>query len=46
MKNKFFSHLLACVSGLMLLSGVVSCEKMEITDEGEANVVIRVDSYE
>ena len=38
MKNKFFGLIGACVCGVMVLAGAVSCEKMnvgETSDEGE-----------
>jgi len=49
MKNKCFSHVLACVCGLVLC--VASCEKMTVSQEdpgnsGDANVHLSVGSFE
>jgi len=49
MKNKCFSHVLACVCGLVLC--VVSCEKMNVSKEdpgdgGEANVHLCISGFE
>lgn len=50
MKKHFFSLLWACVCGVMMLAGVLSCEKMTVegSDDGDsqANVVLHVASIE
>ena len=49
MKKQFFCLLGACVCGMMLLAGAVSCEKMNVEDAGDGsktNVVLRVGSIE
>ena len=50
MKKQIFSLFVACVCGVMLLAGAVSCEKMNLegsdVDGPRANVVLRVGSIE
>lgn len=48
MKKQIFSLLWACVCGVMVLAGAVSCEKMNVEDAGspQANVVLRIGSIE
>ena len=49
MKKQFFSLIGACVMGVMLLAGAVSCEKMNVEDgdaDARANVVLRIGSIE
>ena len=49
MAKQFSSHFKTCVCGVMLLAGVVSCEKMNLNDAdggSQANVVLRIGSIE
>ena len=49
MRKQFFCLLWACVCGVMVLAGAVSCEKMSLTDDdgdSRVNVVLRVGSIE
>lgn len=49
MRKQFLSLFKTCVCGVMLLAGVVSCEKMNLNDADDgsrANVVLRIGSIE